>query len=91
MELPNGSRVWIALNADAAWTTADYLAAEQADALQWGNWQRAGNKGKKPAPILRPADMRKRAESVAENDAQALAFMERRRRRAAAAATETSP
>ena len=84
MELPFGSRVWIALNADAAWTTADYLAAEQADALTWANWQRAGGKGQKPKPIPRPADMRKKAETKAFNDAQAIAFVERQRRRQAA-------
>lgn len=84
MELPQGSRVWVTLNADAAWTTADYLAADQADSLTWANWQRAGGKGQKPKPIPRPADMRKQAEAKAFNDAQAIAFMERQRRRQAA-------
>ena len=84
MELPYGSRVWIALDADSSWTTADYLMAEQADQLAWANWQRGGGKGKKPTPIPRPSDARKKADAKARNDAQAIAFMERQRRRQAA-------
>lgn len=81
MELPHGSRVWQTLNTDAAWTTADYLNAEIADAITWGNWQRAGGKGKKPKAIPRPADMRKKAEADALTQARAYAFLERQRRR----------
>lgn len=36
------------------WTTATVLAAATVNALQGGNWQRGGGKGKKPKPIEPP-------------------------------------
>lgn len=47
--LPPGSAVWLAINADAMWTQNDYITAALFD--------RMGSKDSKPYP--RPSDLRK--------------------------------
>lgn len=47
--LPPGSRVWVQMNHDDAWSTTDYLLAALLD---------RGRTDEKQKPVPRPADMR---------------------------------
>lgn len=51
------------------WTASRYLLAGIFDAVQAGNWQRSGGRGRKPRPVRRPQS-RPRVVSVAELAAQ---------------------
>jgi hypothetical protein len=42
------------LGEDAAWGTSEMLLASAVDALNVGNWQRCGGKGRRPKRIARP-------------------------------------
>lgn len=48
------------IGAKAQWTTLEYLVAAAVDALNAGNWQRGGGKGKRPKPVPRPGDRQAR-------------------------------
>ena len=55
--LPRTSALFRAQHGEAAdWSQTDYLLAGLFDAIEWGNWQRAGcPRGKRPKPTPRPA------------------------------------
>ena len=48
------------------WTAGRYLAAGVVDLLAGGNWQRGGGKGKRPQPVQRPGQHRRRVMTVAQ-------------------------
>ena len=52
--LPPGSRVWVAMNLDDAWSFDEYLLALVADRLR----------GESEEPLKRPADLRKQQQSA---------------------------
>jgi hypothetical protein len=82
MQLPSGAQTWLSCGYDNAWTLMEYLTASLIDAVQAGNWQRAGDpKARKPEPVKRPADLRAHEVAATRNDARAQAFLERQRRR----------
>ena len=82
MQLPAGSQTWLSCGYDNAWTLTEHLTAAVVDALNAGNWQRAGDaKAKKPAQVKRPADLRDAEVAAARNDTRAQAFLERKQRR----------
>lgn len=60
-QLPDRSRVGRAVHGDdvATWDTANYQLADVFDALNVGNWQRGGGKGKKPKRYPRPGTKRR--------------------------------
>ena len=81
MQLPAGAQTWLSVGNDAAWTTEAHLAASVFDAVQIGNWQRAGDsKAKRPDPFPRPAQAREASEQVDRTELRARAFLERQRR-----------
>jgi hypothetical protein len=58
-----------------------HLTASLFDAVNIGNWQRAGDaKAKKPTPAPRPSDARRGAEVLDRNEIRARAFLERQKR-----------
>lgn len=80
LQLPSGAQTWVECGFDSAWTLADYLSAATFDALNVGNWQRAGDAKKpRPKPIPRPADARKSVRAADRNERMALRLLERKR------------
>lgn len=54
-QLPVESRTLRAVgDPSLAWSASEYLLAMAVDALNGGNWQRGGGKGRRPKPIPRP-------------------------------------
>lgn len=70
------------------WTTANVLAAAAVNALQGGNWQRGGGKGKKPKPIEPP---KAKAARTADRPTRRSPVAGRVARRAAARAGQVNP
>lgn len=66
-----------------AWDVSDYLLADQADSLRWLVWAKtkdARKNRKKPQPIPRPADARRRVSDVESmNVTDMKAFLAKRR------------
>jgi hypothetical protein len=82
MQLPSGAQTWLSCGYDNAWTLMEYLTASLIDAVQAGNWQRAGDpKARKPDPVKRPADLRAQDRTAEFNDIKAQAFRDKQRRR----------
>lgn len=86
-QLPAESR--FARARSGAWTLDQYMLAAVFDAVQWGNYQRNGGRGKRPKPIPRPGEGPDRetfgGASVMTID-EARAWSEKRRLRLAALA-----
>ena len=77
-QLPAGAQTWQSVGNDAAWTAEAHLAATVFDAVQVGNWQRAGDsKSKPPTPLRRPSQAREDAHKVDRMAERARAFKER--------------
>jgi hypothetical protein len=87
--LPPGSAVSRAKGSNTAWTEAEHLLAGITDVLLTANWQRAGAKGARPKPLMRPADVKAAAETKDRIPQRAMAFL--RRQRARAARNEAAP
>ena len=70
---------------DAMWGMTEHLLATIADALNMGNWQRGGGKGKRPGPIPRPGNDRKKTTKfgggTTMTTAQAREWLDKRRSR----------
>lgn len=84
--LPQGSALHRAINGtDALWGLPEHLLATIADALHMGNWQRGGGKGRRPKPISRPGNERKKVTKIGGGTtmtmAQARAWLDKRRSR----------
>lgn len=62
MQLPYGSRTWIAAGADASWGTEAHLIAVLIDITRDIDWARRGGKGSRPEPLPRPSDQKKAQE-----------------------------
>jgi len=78
--LPAGAQVWQSVGHDSAWTLQEHLTASVFDALQVGNWQRAGDaKASKPKPVQRPSDVLQASARADRLAARASAFMERQK------------
>lgn len=58
--LPRTSALARSMHGEAvAWDTTDHLLAAAVDALNAGNWQRGGGKGRRPKPIPRPGESKR--------------------------------
>lgn len=56
------------------WWTPDHdFLAAVLTAIQWGNWQRGGGRGDKPAPVKRPAEKLKKAPGAVPTTSDELA------------------
>ncbi|MBW3663576.1 MAG: DUF5361 domain-containing protein [Actinobacteria bacterium] len=54
---PATSALASSMHGDAAsWSVSDHLLAAAVDALNAGNWQRGGGKGRRPKPVARPGE-----------------------------------
>lgn len=79
--LPAGALTWQVLEHPNAWTTGEYIAAAQVDALNWSNWIAGGGKGEKPKPMETPMNRKtKKKRSSEDYTANAVArFLENRK------------
>ena len=79
MALPAGAAVWGAAGFDNGWSMETHMLASVADVLVGANWQRAGGKGPKPAPLPRPGDEARVKSKTAAVMSQAAKFKARQR------------
>lgn len=81
-QLPYGAQTWISCGFDNAWSAETHLTASLFDAVNVGNWQRAGDKhAKRPTPVQRPSGARESAEQADRHQIRAQAFLDRQRRK----------
>jgi len=78
MQLPTGAQTWISCGFDSAWTAGEHLTASVFDAVQVGNWQRAGDsRAKKPQPVRRPTEQRQAEGQLTRMEQRARVFRDR--------------